>query len=327
MASWATLCCGWGHSSADDIEDDYLIIPNESETSRLWTPGIAGSTGYTTPAPLSAESRRFTDDSEEEIVARLGSIVRTKENKMVKIGPRPAFTLHPTTVEDGQLDTTTTPSKSPLHSMPSISSLGGTLQLPFPPPPSPATPRATMIVHHSHLHEAAEYEKNVPHSKFLPRRPPIPPVFTLSPAPAYPSAQTTPAVSRSSSVSGSQMLRRNLSSGSRKGSRVRVRGRMSSGGSRDSKTHSVEESEEENEERGRMGGRSCNITEEQAASDVSDASGLTFRGPSTLTSAMSAKLALNTSTTAVDPASVSLSSPEGSEPDHMQSSLVFTWGE
>ncbi|KAF7331354.1 hypothetical protein MKEN_00013100 [Mycena kentingensis (nom. inval.)] len=320
MASLLNVfCCScfW----ARDAEDDALVIPNET-TSLL--PSNGTTMGYSTPSLIpGAAADDFDDDS--ELMARLGSIVRTKESKMVRIGNRAAFTLQRAdTVSSPSTVTPSTPTGAPAMISP---------DLPLPPPPSPVAALPSIAIRHSHIHAT---------NKSLPKRLPIPPVFTLAPAPqGWDSRFTTPAVSRSSSLSGSRLLGGGASAGRRgsyfvegnvngdkekhKGRRRRGRtGRASSGddgpGSlkqRSSSSSTTSSSTTTSRSPSRSRSRSASASASASASDLSDASGLTYRQSSILHTVMDAAKP----TPKFPMATASSPTKDG------DSSIVFSWGD
>ncbi|KAJ7059662.1 hypothetical protein C8F01DRAFT_1145279 [Mycena amicta] len=308
MISWRTLlCCCGRRRTTDSIEDDYLVIPDE--TSRLLSSN-GSSVGRVSPTP-GRETNALEDG---QLMARLSAIVHAKENKMVKIGARAAFILHRT--EESGASTSAIPGILPeLPQTPPKSTLGtpsiASPDLPLQPPPSPVTPIPSIAMRHSHVHATTP--------KSLPRRLPIPPIFTLTPAPVSASTYTTPAVSRSNSLSGSRLLRHGRENGSAlrtsyfsMGDGTRSKrgrpGRMSSGDSNSTATPMEESDREEEETEEHM------HAQEDTASDVSDASGLTLRESSILTAAFQTGQATTKYPTSNPPADV-------------HSSIIFSWGE
>ncbi|KAJ7059689.1 hypothetical protein C8F01DRAFT_1145342 [Mycena amicta] len=314
MNSWRTLlCCCGRRSTTESIEDDYLVIPDE--TSRLLSSN-GSSVGRVSPTLVAGRETNGLEDG--QLIARLSAIVHAKENKMVKIGTRAAFILHRTEESSASTSAITsiipempqTPSKSTLRA-PSIASP----DLPLQPPPSPVTPIPSIAMRHSHVHATTP--------KSLPRRLPIPPIFKLTPAPVSASTYTTPAVSRSNSLSGSRLLRHGRENGSAlrtsyfsMGDGARSKrgrpGRMSSGDSNSTAT-SIEESRASVSTEDEEPEDPVNA-QEDTASDVSDASGLTLRESSTLTAAFQTGQATTKYPTSNPPADV-------------HSSIIFSWGE
>ncbi|KAF7318515.1 hypothetical protein HMN09_00361300 [Mycena chlorophos] len=329
------------------------VIPDETTHLLSGTPG--SPTGTPGPGPESVTGTtpslvggaRAVDDA--LLVARLGSIVRGKESKMVKIGRHAAFTLHRTYpnpagpnpgdgAEEGNADestlraSSTTPTKPASGTGPVLSSP----DLPLQPPPSPVTPTARPRPALTPLNVQVHVQNANASTKSLPRRLPIPPVFTLTPAPRFvagDSRYTTPAVSRSSSASGRRLLghgtggerlapreqdgyfanaklRSGPSAGKRKVKRGRA-GRLASGSGDllDPQARGVDSlselssSEAETE------------TDSELPSDVSDASGMTVRESYNLKLAMAA------------PPKFPVPAGLPSDQDTPHSSIVFSWGE